>query len=508
MRHHDHHRIPRASIAITRLNMVRPTENITSASIFAPSPPLSASDCDRDAHLQHATAVPHPQGRQARTGSSPCSFDSNTARAPITSVASSALGPKEEEETIQTTEQASDEPPLRDRGELETAISLIKASWQGQLPDDLVSPEWRILQVPAIKYSDLCRLLEDHDPDLLGYFEDKIRCDYDPVRAILILRLMATTTHEVFQDELHDHIRRWLSNLSVEETQSHVLGYLASDIRSKGHAKLHLDSAAGESWKSPDGQLFFLGNLPGRDRPYQFEGSHSPQFVSEIGYSQKARSLEDLAQAYYEDSNGMIKTVLTFDIEYASKKRRQAGDADKTAVLCLYRGPRRIHANVPFRDAEGNPVAGSCLGLFLSDFVPDVVLQQLSRGDRRQAEQRAIDISSQQLCHLLSLAEQQQQVDDKPPDPDPKLESGPSKKRNTVQWAKLHADDDRGESGTSTSPSESPVDAHDSSRFKRRKIVGTPDRGDTMYRSSRSRSRDHDIPRMQTRSMSRSGEDA
>lgn len=200
-----------------RLNMVCFMDKIMSASIFAPSPPLSALDCNRNAHLQYNTAVPHPQDHQARTGASPCSFDLNTTYAPITSVASSALGLKEEEEVIQIIEQSLDEYPPRDHGDLKTAISLIKALWQGQLPDDLVSPEWHILHIPAIKYSDLCRLLEDYDHNLLGYFKDKIWCDYNLVRAILILWLMATITHEVFQDELYDHIHRWLLNLLVEE---------------------------------------------------------------------------------------------------------------------------------------------------------------------------------------------------------------------------------------------------------------------------------------------------
>lgn len=57
----------------------------------------------------------------------------------------------------------------------------------------------------------------------------------------------------------------------------------------------------------------------------------------------------------------MIKIVLTFDIEYAPKKKRQAGNVDKIAIFCLYHGPRWIYINMPFRNAEGNLVASSSL---------------------------------------------------------------------------------------------------------------------------------------------------
>jgi hypothetical protein len=79
--------------------------------------------------------------------------------------------------------------------------------------------------------------------------------------------------------------------------------------------------------KSPDCQLRFMSKRsPRPELPYHFKGSRFPQFVIEIGYSEKSRALQSLAKDYYEKSQGAIKTVLTVDIEYVSASgRRHAG---------------------------------------------------------------------------------------------------------------------------------------------------------------------------------------
>lgn len=228
---------------------------------------------------------------------------------------------------------------------------------------------------------------------------------------------MASSLHDALQDAISFQIRTLLAQVATD-TKGPVLAQLASDVISMGHAKVKLVNGAN---MSPDGQLHFRKTRASARRPYGFRGSRYPRFVMEIGYSQKAQSLQWLAKEYYEGSKGKIKTVLTVKVQYAyPKKTVSAAEVDRSASFCLYRGPERIAHNIAFRDARGNVLASTGhLRLVLAGFIPDKVLQQLSSTLARRAESTTIIIPAETLCQFLTIAEEAQDLADE--------ESGSSK---------------------------------------------------------------------------------
>lgn len=205
--------------------------------------------------------------------------------------------------------------------------------------------------------------------------------------------------------------------------------------------------------------------------------------------------------------------MLTLDIEYGSPSQRSATvgrsssgrppSYNQTAVFCLYRGPERVHKDMAFRDADGNPVSNSCLRLFLSDFIPDDVLRDLPASLRRRARSAAVTITAQQLCDFLTKATLNQQAEDEDIERFEKRlhESGPpSKKRKSVHWDLGTDADADADAESEAAPSRSSSESNP--RSKKRKT-------DLEYRpSSRSQSSvgaSRDPPR-RTRSMTRSNE--
>lgn len=460
------------------------SRHTTPTPAFVPSPPLSASpgldapDCPHD-DIDTLQEQGDDRRRrftpkyQPRTDSSPCSLVSSAvSRTPfVPSVISSFTSDCKQDDT--------------DIDAVRSAIRLISASKEGALPR-IESPDWHELTVSPAQFLDLRRQLEKED--LLDYFENWLRWDYSPGRGVLVLRLMATALHESLQDSLFFHIRKQLDDhLAGAEP---ALADAISKIRSCGHAKVRLGYTQGAlAKKSPDSQLRFTGRA-------------TPQFVVEVGYSQKAESLQELAKEYYEESDGEIKTVLTLNIEYGSPGQRNAtvDHHDRTAVFCLYRGPKRVHKDTAFRDADGAPVAGVCLRLFLSDFIPDDMLRDLPAALRRKARATAINLPAQLLCSFLTRAELDQKAEDDDIERFEKRlrEAGPpSKKRKSVHWDLDAADDhDPSEAASSRSSSES------SPRSKKR-------RTDLEYRPRSRSSRSASIeaggePPRRTRSITRS----
>lgn len=494
-----------AKSAITLLIMVPSSKKTTKPPIFAPSPPLSASDPEHDAPVARH---PRQRRRKAKRNSSSSVTSSLGRAAAVTANTSFASDLKQEEVDIHTGWRSDatqgegsllltpERRPDGDELEAARAFALIQTSWQGTLPDDLPCPEWHVLTLSPCAYTNLCRRLAQHD--LLDYFRHQLRSDYDEYRGLLTLRLMATRLHETLQDQLLYRICHWLESLA-KQARTPVLRHLASDIISAGHSKVRLTSAEGEAWKSPDCQFHFQATPPDEPRPYQFAGSPTPPCVIEIGYSQKATNLEDLAVQYYEESD--IKTVLTIDVGYAPAKTRQDVQTNRTAVLCLYRGPECIYNNVAFRDARGQPVPGIEIELVLADFVPDAVLAQLDPREQQQAAsgEAVIVLTSNLVCKLLGHAERLQQMYDA----QSALEPAPKKKRK-IHWEKEHVEQDATSEGSLSCENEGP----DGARSKRRRVDASNESDDQAYSGRRrhgSDGRGAGLPRtVRTRSMSRS----
>lgn len=437
---------------------------------FAPSPPLTATSAASDSELDH----PPPQGIAVRPRRS-------SRRHPSTSPPSSlTLTPDHLHLSRATShprpEKASPEPrgparrgrsARRAQGEnaLQQALLLVQAACQQQLSSDQYA--CHVFHLSPVRYQELRRRLAQRS--LLDYFDQSIRYEYSPCRATLVLRLMATTVHEYLKEYFVVEVREQLRALAADHTHKAArpcrVPEIVADVKWHGHAHLRLeadlesDADAGvdakvTDTKSPDSQTWYGAAL-------------YPQFVLEIGYTQRKTSLQDLAMEYYTGSHGHIKTVLTLDMEYAPpSQRRRAQSSNRTAALCLYRGPERVHKDMIVRDAQGQPTAHR-LQLLLSDFVPEDELEQLDRRTLDCMQACAINITAERLCDLLAEAEaaqarkdanEQQRAQDRKRRRD---EEPAPKKRLSVNWAKdvvAASDDDIRSSspegdGGSTGPS-------------------------------------------------------
>lgn len=505
--------------------MVTSKSNISSASNFAPSPPLSASAGASDSELETATSLPNRQRARPRKRTPTANTKQRRTsgveaglwqrqeylKANVSPSSSSGTShPRPRSVPSAASSFATDgQEGQEDCDQLDTAYSLIKASWEGRLPADLQSAAWHVLDAAPPEYDELCKRLQNDDPRLLDYFINHLRCDYDPKRNSLTLRLMATTLHEYLQDTLCFHIRTELNRVASESGDP-VLQELASSIESHGHAKVTLGQA--EARRSPDGQFHFWGATApdNAHRPWVYKLSRFPQFVVEIAYSQGAKDLENLAKDYYEESAGKIKSVLTIDVEYAATEKRRAiaasrdnhpgsdGYVDRKAAFSFYRGPKRIHRDRVFRDSSGRPVAAKPLQLALSDFVPDRVLQQLSRQSQRRVKEARLNLTMRQLYDFVEAAERRQDLQDarspaSESDSEPEIAApSSSRKRKCVQWDLAHETDNDEDSDDHSSGKDEDEDAQEGQHF--------------VFRSKRQKTSDVLPERRRTRSMSRLSE--
>jgi hypothetical protein len=189
-----------------------------------------------------------------------------------------------------------------------------------------------------------------------------------------------SATHELLQEKIYDEIKYQLRD-HTRAIGDPILSNLLGNIEGRGQMRVKLDAQCEEDvfgTKYPDAQLWAW-----------HEGISTPQFLIEVGYSQKNKDLPSLAREYYEGSNGKIKTVLTVKVPYLPPKERKnntliSHDENNRPSFSLYRGPGRIHHNQAFRNNDGTPATDISLQLFLSDFIPDPALEKLNA--RHQAQ--------------------------------------------------------------------------------------------------------------------------
>lgn len=500
--------------------MLSTDKNDSAPSILAPSPPsppLSATPGTPDCELDQPgvpTKEARPlekEGQDPRSDSSPLSTAPASSLLPprsVPSALSSFNAPNTKHEQPDEVESRRGRSRLQGGGDIDTAFSLIKASFQGQLPEELdwAVSQWCPLHISSAQYFELCTRLES-SPGLLAYFENTLRSDYDAKRGRLVLRLIESVLHEWVSNSIFGAIRDQIHALAAGPgRQDTVFSTLVGDIGlAAGRTSLNLsgevtvtDEEAGttdsgtrsttaRNRRCPDGQLRFKKTPPGRpDPPYRFPGCHLPQMVIEIGYSQKAKALQGLAWDYYVESHGTIKTVLTISLEDVYRGRRKTasdGSANQKATFCLYRGPDRICHNVVFRSADGRPVNGS-LQLLLSDLVPDDVLKDVSSQVRGRIEGTFVSIPFSRLSDLLREGEREQSVDDAKEAPRPNIRKRPNWERD----ADSDGNDGEGSSDDPSSPS-------------KRRRTGTDE--DQEYQPPKSIHSYHGASEMSTRSVSR-----
>jgi hypothetical protein len=281
------------------------------------------------------------------------------------------------------------------------------------------------------EHTELWEILEDTDCG--RWAQDKLRCDYDPAREELVLR-MASVTHNMFLDNLTEEIWDQLKTLRAsDEKAQNVMGSL--------------------------GRMMMGFKLPNRGKKYPDGAFGSttkkyPRLVIEIANSQSPKNLKDLAYTYIQASLSQIRTVLTVDLEYlppAQRSQRRISNA----VYSIYRlhvetGPdgrrtRRIKADVENRSFRfnGNTPDGN-LVLKLSDF--------LSTSCSEEVNNPTISISHSSLTAILAAAEELQAIHDGPPPPycdsDGELDDLPDVTSQPVSESEeLTAEDEMAEAG-------------------------------------------------------------
>jgi hypothetical protein len=281
------------------------------------------------------------------------------------------------------------------------------------------------------EHTELWEILEDTDCG--RWAQDKLRCDYDPARKELVLR-MPTNTHDSFNFNLTQEIWDQLKALRAsDERVQNVMGSLEPrmlGIKLPGMKEKYPDGAFGSTTKK------------------------YPRLVIEIANSQSPKNLKDLAYTYIQASLSQIRTVLTVDLEYLTPAKRSQRRI-RNAIYSIYRlhvetGPdgrrsKRIKADVENRSFRfnGNTPDGN-LVLKLSDF--------LSTSCSNEINDPTISISHNRLTAILAAAEEWQAIHDGPPPPycdsDEELDDLPDVTSQRVSESEeLTAEDEMAEAG-------------------------------------------------------------
>ncbi|KAJ9633941.1 hypothetical protein H2199_009190 [Coniosporium tulheliwenetii] len=177
------------------------------------------------------------------------------------------------------------------------------------------------------QFGELVRLLE-RDERLKGYWEDKVRYDYDPSLNIFILRMPTSVLHEYFSTSVTTRIRSELQNLASKYRSSNSkLSCLIADIEQTGTPEIALDepSSSPESSQeqSSDAKIRRVTKRSA-DAVFIHPAGDSHTAVVEIAYSQKRKDLPYLADSYITGSRGEIRVVIGLDIEYNTQKGKEA----------------------------------------------------------------------------------------------------------------------------------------------------------------------------------------
>ncbi|KAI0198235.1 hypothetical protein F4808DRAFT_266972 [Astrocystis sublimbata] len=159
----------------------------------------------------------------------------------------------------------------------------------------------------------LYRRFDEHK-GLSQFVLDNFRVDWNADTCELLLRLMPTFVHDIFQNLVQSAIKAELKRVSEEYPE---LEPTYRNIIPAGHAFSQRGSLT--SIKSPDGQFLF-------------QGAPTSPLLFEVAYSEDERKALNKLHEYFTHTPGY--TILTFDLDYAPpKKRRAEGHTHCAAVL-------------------------------------------------------------------------------------------------------------------------------------------------------------------------------
>ncbi|KAH0544584.1 hypothetical protein FGG08_001233 [Glutinoglossum americanum] len=222
------------------------------------------------------------------------------------------------------------------------------------------------LQLERQEYQELLGYLE-RDYLLRGYVNDKIRYDYDPAASLLQVR-MPTPPHDLFTAKIVQEIISRINQFSAQHTPPSALPAFLNAIENESTSDIY-DYEDSTHKRSPDSAFSHPDDL-------------FPGIVIETSYSQKAKRVEKLADEYVMMSNGSIKMVIGFDVNYPSDNGprvdtistwRPAHGQDQEG---LFLQTETILNHEPFRNSEtGTPInPNRTLVIPLSAFASDSTL--------------------------------------------------------------------------------------------------------------------------------------
>ena len=307
--------------------------------------------------------------------------------------------------------------------------------------------DWLVFKLSEAEYAQFGERLRE-EPGLLGWWEDKVRHDWDAQDGRLVLR-MPSALHERFTASIERTIYGAIGELAqrVEENaekgggkQAGDDGKLAAELRRvyeggsttvqlKAPPKLvRLPGSSQESDSSSEHEEKVVKRSPDASYYHPSQPYH-PTLVIEVSYSQRQKDLPRLVESYIIESAHAIRAVLCIKLPYlspaAQANLQKRAECDKAASYSLWRpcfvtsdGKSTSPANedridsigaceeqvkgARFRDAAGNFLAGS-LELRLTDLLPagSEVLERIS-----PTSEMVVRIDHRELFDALTEAEE------------------------------------------------------------------------------------------------------
>ena len=141
---------------------------------------------------------------------------------------------------------------------------------------------------------------------------------------------MTLEIHEYVAEKIGDAIAIQLAKFQEGSYSQTKTAELAKSIKSRGSALTHFPSRFSEhnDAKSPD-------------KSYKHKDCKYPGLVIEVAWSQEQKDLPELAERYFQASEGGIQTVIGINLEY-NRKIGPPGCKAKPATFSIWHmGPRK-----------------------------------------------------------------------------------------------------------------------------------------------------------------------
>ncbi|OAG38289.1 hypothetical protein AYO21_07515 [Fonsecaea monophora] len=242
-------------------------------------------------------------------------------------------------------------------------------------------------------------------PQGLGVFEElthenphwkHLRYDYFPRTSTFVLRMSASIEHESMEEAFCKFVQKELTQLCLGDPKEKEF---VEQIVNGRHAPLK----EGEfGTHSPDAQ-------------FRHVEAKYPGVILEVAYSQKTKSLSELAHIYITEGT---KLVVGLDQDYPRSKKIMLRTWKRRIEPATESAPPRLfidHHSQEMRSFDGKPVPNAQLRIPILDLAPKVLIPE-------SLHDEFIVISCEELCRSLRwvdqyrlLREHDALIDDVPP---------------------------------------------------------------------------------------------